>query len=35
VDRSVTVTNDGAGSLVEELRQILRELGLAGAVRVE
>ncbi|MEK7372811.1 MAG: hypothetical protein AAB265_15280, partial [candidate division NC10 bacterium] len=35
VDFSVTVKADGAGSLVSELRQILQELGLAEAVRVE
>jgi len=32
---TVTVNVDNAGSLVTELRQILQELGLAEAVRVE
>jgi hypothetical protein len=35
VEFSVTVNAASAGSLVSELRQILQELGLAGAVRVE
>jgi hypothetical protein len=32
---SVTVNAENAGSLVSELRQVLEELGLSGAVRVE
>jgi hypothetical protein len=35
VDFSVTVTADAASALVGELRQILQELGLGEAVRVE
>jgi translation initiation factor IF-2 len=32
---TVTVKADTAGSLAAELQQILQELGLGGAVRVE
>ena len=32
---SVTVKAENAGSLASELRQVLEELGLTGAVRVE
>jgi hypothetical protein len=32
---SVTVNAENAGSLTSELRQVLEELGLAGAVRIE
>jgi hypothetical protein len=35
VDFSVTVNAAGAANLASELRQILQELGLADAVRVE
>ncbi len=35
VDFSVTVSAEGAANLVSELRQVLQELGLAEAVRVE
>jgi hypothetical protein len=35
VDFSVTVNAASAGNLASELRQVLQELGLADAVRVE
>jgi hypothetical protein len=35
VDFTVTIDVLNAGSLVSELRQVLDELGLTGAVRIE